>query len=703
MYILTCSLPLTKNKLSNLKKYVNTIVTTLQEIPKIILVFTFLDKTSIEEKILLEEIIIELRNYNLDKPIKKILFVSNQTNKGINKLAKIILQLANRLPQFAKKIPSAYQYLEENINSFKLSNEYRPIITSDQINLLLQQSGIPLQEKDISLKYLHDQGIIIYWNSEHINLSDYIFLDYNLLFQMFNKIIKYNTNRNQKQIIMNYENQNENQALSSILIQLNELSTYVWNDYGEQTQKYVRLLFERFEILSLTTQENVSLLSYLIPFHRPLTANALPKQNKRKVWRRIYSFTYSYLPCILYTRIINAIIGLFPKVLVWQNGILFTKNADLNTVIASEIGYFKFNYLLDYIYFEIPIGWSNLYINKISTIIEEIISPFRDIQYKILIPCNHCIKKKRKIKNSYHFSIIELCLLAEQNCKNVYCYYNRENPFLISMNQLVNDISLKKIKHLQIRSSDLIFDKQIGSGTYGRVYKAIYHNVTVAVKILNKIDEDEMNLFDQNRLYAEFRREVQFMSDLHDPHLIQLRGVASIPDFCVVQEYCPVGDLHHYLFDFYKKNQFPPPLGYCLHIAYDISKGMEYLHSYNPPILHRDLKSPNVLLLQTVEDFINPVNNAYYNMAVIAKITDFGLSSQCNLPYSSRIVDNPLWLAPEIMDGSSYTKKVDVYSFGIILYELISCKIPFSEYNISFTTKLEEMVKTFSLFSFAFY
>jgi serine/threonine protein kinase len=82
---------------------------------------------------------------------------------------------------------------------------------------------------------------------------------------------------------------------------------------------------------------------------------------------------------------------------------------------------------------------------------------------------------------------------------------------------------------------------------------------------------------------------------------------------------------------------------------------------------------------------------------VITKIADFGLSSQCSLPYAVRVVDNPLWLAPEILQDKPYTKKSDVYSFAIIFNELFTCQTPFDEYTYTFLSQLEERV------SFIFY
>lgn len=94
----------------------------------------------------------------------------------------------------------------------------------------------------------------------------------------------------------------------------------------------------------------------------------------------------------------------------------------------------------------------------------------------------------------------------------------------------------------------------------------------------------------------------------------------------------------------------------------DIAKGMKYLHTASwPPIIHRDLKTPNVLIDSLDE-----------RAEVIAKVADFGLSQVLASTTQGRSVANPVWLAPEIMKAEEYTEKADVYSFGVMLYELAS-------------------------------
>ena len=106
---------------------------------------------------------------------------------------------------------------------------------------------------------------------------------------------------------------------------------------------------------------------------------------------------------------------------------------------------------------------------------------------------------------------------------------------------------------------------------------------------------------------------------------------------------------------------------------------MNFLHSCTPPVIHRDLKTPNILLANTEE-----------GARVCAKVCDFGLSMRMTKSAAGREVGNPIWLAPEILKRGDkppeYDEKSDVYSFGIILWELYHIDgRPFEEYGSAAT------------------
>jgi serine/threonine protein kinase len=139
----------------------------------------------------------------------------------------------------------------------------------------------------------------------------------------------------------------------------------------------------------------------------------------------------------------------------------------------------------------------------------------------------------------------------------------------------------------------------------------------------------------------------------------------------LLMEKASEGPLYKYLHDARKALNWP----LRIKIALDVARGMGELHSFRPPIVHRDLKSPNVLLCSTDLG------------GTVAKVSDFGTSllllneALREESQATRTVSLPTWLAPEVIAGREYTEKSDVYAFGIIMWELLTRQHPFSEYQ----------------------
>merc|ERR1712146_853852 len=156
------------------------------------------------------------------------------------------------------------------------------------------------------------------------------------------------------------------------------------------------------------------------------------------------------------------------------------------------------------------------------------------------------------------------------------------------------------------------------------------------------------------RELQSFFEEVDVMSSIKHPNIIEFIGATvDPPNLCIVTEYMPLGDLHSVL------RKYPGlPWETKLSFALGIAKGMQYLHSLDPPIVHRDLKALNIL-----------VNENY-----IVKVADFGLSKATPEERSHRAntkIGTLNWLAPEVLaEICPYTTKADVFSYGMVLYEI---------------------------------
>ncbi|CAH9094826.1 unnamed protein product [Cuscuta europaea] len=208
-------------------------------------------------------------------------------------------------------------------------------------------------------------------------------------------------------------------------------------------------------------------------------------------------------------------------------------------------------------------------------------------------------------------------------------------------------------KELATATQNFRLSNLLGEGGFGSVYKGrLDPDLTVAVKQLN-LDGLQGN--------QEFIVEVLMLSLLHHKNLVNLIGYCTDGDQrLLVYEYMPMGSLENHLFDVEVGKE---PLSWCtrLKIAAGAAHGLEYLHcKANPPVIYRDLKSSNILL---DNDFI-------------PKLSDFGLAKLGpvgdNTHVSTRVMGTYGYCAPEYAMSGKLTLKSDIYSFGVVLLELIT-------------------------------
>lgn len=203
--------------------------------------------------------------------------------------------------------------------------------------------------------------------------------------------------------------------------------------------------------------------------------------------------------------------------------------------------------------------------------------------------------------------------------------------------------------------SQLFIGNKFASGANSRIYRGIYKQRAVAVKMVRIPERDEAR---RAELEEQFNSEVAFLSRLYHPNIVQFIAACKKPPvYCIITEYMSQGTLRMYL---NKKDPYSLSAETILKLALDISRGMEYLHAQG--VIHRDLKSQNLLL----------------NDEMRVKVADFGtscLETKCQATKGNK--GTYRWMAPEMTKEKPYTRKVDVYSFGIVLWELTTCLLPF--------------------------
>lgn len=209
-----------------------------------------------------------------------------------------------------------------------------------------------------------------------------------------------------------------------------------------------------------------------------------------------------------------------------------------------------------------------------------------------------------------------------------------------------------------INPTDIVKEKKIGEGQYGEVYKGRCRGTDVAVKIPVRQDlsSDEIE---------SVKAEVLTMSQIYHPNIVLFMGACTEPkNIAIVTELLKC-DLNKFL---RTEEGITLSKGERIEMMIGAAKGMAWLHETSNKV-HRDLKPANMLV------------DAQHNV----KITDFGFAETLKHGYKLRDKDGPkgtfLWMAPEVMNEEEFDKSLDVYSFGLILWETWNGVEPFGEYD----------------------
>ncbi|KAK7109215.1 hypothetical protein V1264_013298 [Littorina saxatilis] len=197
----------------------------------------------------------------------------------------------------------------------------------------------------------------------------------------------------------------------------------------------------------------------------------------------------------------------------------------------------------------------------------------------------------------------------------------------------------------EIELEDLLFYERCGGGTFGSVYRALWRsqNMVVAIKRLLVLE-----------------KEAQVLSALSHRNIIRFFGaVIQDPNFCLITEYASNGSLYAYL----KNPENELDFRQIVRWAQEIATGMHYLHFEAPiKVIHRDLKSKNVVLS---DDWT-------------CKLCDFGASRFIGSTTKMSLAGTFPWMAPEVIQSMPVSESCDTWSYGVVLWELLTHEVPFN-------------------------
>ena len=296
------------------------------------------------------------------------------------------------------------------------------------------------------------------------------------------------------------------------------------------------------------------------------------------------------------------------------------------------------------------------------------------IELEATAPCPHCISAKAPSVSQ--FRVADIDAVIAENGSSVVCSQRHQVPLSLLTPDLLLQRSKATKDDVEIAASDVVLGAEIAHGGFGTVYAATFRGVAVAVKKLNMRPDERVALF------QEFRNEVRFMTRLRHPNIVSLLGFCADPPMLVL-ELLAGGDLYVFLHD------ASNAVGWRLRVVLwrDIARGLAYLHGTKPATLHRDLKSPNILMLSADAD-----------SDARCKVSDFGTSLRASGAVREdanlRTVGNPTWLSPEVLSGRAHAEAADVYAFGVIGWELLTREHPFAHLNSAFQFELEDAIRS---------
>nr|CAD7574057.1 unnamed protein product [Timema californicum] len=230
-----------------------------------------------------------------------------------------------------------------------------------------------------------------------------------------------------------------------------------------------------------------------------------------------------------------------------------------------------------------------------------------------------------------------------------------EEDVIDSVSSVIGDI-----QPVEIDFSELDLEEVIGVGGFGKVYRGFWNNQEVAVKAARHDPDEDISVTLEN-----VRQEAKLFWLLKHENIVALEGVClQMPNLCLVMEYARGGSLNRVL----AGRKIRPDV--LVDWAIQIARGMNYLHNGAPiSLIHRDLKSSNVLLSETIEN-----DDLQFKTL---KITDFGLAREVYKTTRMSAAGTYAWMAPEVIKTSTFSKASDVWSYGVLLWELLTGETPY--------------------------
>ncbi|MDP2439088.1 MAG: protein kinase [archaeon] len=584
--------------------------------------------------------------------------LSAKSGLGVSEFIDSLYQCVLAQPSMPEPVPLTYLKLEETIRALSTT---QPTLSLDEFTVIASRSGIHADNVPLVTTFLTDTGTICYFPEQN---PDLVVLHPQWITDTFSTIITLKANFVKQGFLLHsdlpqiWKPPLFPTSHHPFLISLLEKFDLIYHLPGSpaDAQSSPSMEADRYFIPALLQSEapDADLMQVIWP----------PPEEHEKFVGRTYSF--KFIPVGFFARIIVRFCRSFTwqPVFYWQHGLVVSLNSHQALLFVEK------NIIKIRIRGRQPGSYIGPFCENINTLVAESLR----LSFSVSIPCSHCLAMFSEFEpespDPFSFDLSTCEHSVASNRSFVLC----RGTTPISLTDLAPDISLSDYRDSTISFSDIAVHEVIGIGGYATVYRAEYDGQAIALKKiqLSLLPGEQTARSEMLRVFAEFRREVQLMTSLRHEYVVALKGVVLDP-FCLALEFMGLGNLFDMIHDGGIIMDWPMRVELAAHI----SKGMSFIHSLE--MIHRDLKSPNILL-------------KWDNNSVVAKIADFGLSRKLSLTPTlvEKSVDNPVWLAPEILQHQPYDQRVDTYAFGVILYELLERKAFFGE--CAFMAQLENRV-----------